>query len=309
MNNALSDCPAAVTQVSLSVTVTGGVPADGFTAQFEERDRGIRTTLMEVPSGSHVAYGVTDPSATLIVLVQKAGYYPGLAVVPPIGQAQESRALRSFAIQLIEAGECLGVLPGCAHNSGSGQFVPGELIVGVNDWLSNAEIATILAPYCLPFTPSDACDSFAMWVDVTSGNANAVIAKLEASGLVQWAEVRGWPCGQPSGTPVIVQFTCSASLNAARELIASLDGVRWLETIRPPKWALASVPPGSEGEWACTLSNDPNVEYAEPNFILCIQEEFGCLPGLETTAQRGLRGGEHRPGLLRGGGAYGSETA
>ncbi len=260
-------------RVEVQVAASDGTPVDGFSVQFDERAGRVTSSEVEVV-GDSTFHVLQDASATVVVVARKAGFHDALAVLDPPPTPEQG--VRRVDLLLVPEGDCLSIAPACADAGGDGpEFVPGEVFFEASNWLWPDEVATALAPYCLDTDPNPFGKRFSMWVDVFGADPAAVIEQLDASDLVSAAFLRGYGGSQPvAGETVLVSFLDTATINAARDLIDSIDGVRWLETVLPPANGVVTVEPGSEWAWACTLERDPAFESASPNFLFEEQAVF-----------------------------------
>lgn len=257
--------------IRIGVEDDDGRPVDGFTARIDERGGRTTTRIREVATGATLHYLQKDPQATTVVFVEKETFHPGMAVLEP-WSFTGGYLKREVDITLFPESECIEIPEDCLDATVTGipgeDYVPGDVIAHVNSWLWQAEIAMAFRPYCLTPDESPFGDTFAMWAEVRGVSTSGVVVALEASAIVSWAKQRGWPNGWVPGTTILVQFNEQATINAARDLLDSIEGVRWLETSLWPQWALLRVPPGTEGPWICTLERDPLVHLATINGIL-----------------------------------------
>ncbi len=271
-------CPLPETSVLVSVADDQGVPVESFTLQVDERGRRTRTMTVDV-DGATFVYFVSDPGATLLFFVTHPDYHPGVVLMDPVSPGDAAGSHLEVEITLVPSGTCLGVEKTCAGHvlpaPGPG-LAPGQVVIGVNDWVYAREFPLLLAPYCLDPVVDDDVDAFAMWMDLVEGDVEDTIDLLEASAIVQWADVRGYE-GDYHGTPILVQFVVGTMVNDAQDLVESIPGLLWIETVLAPTWGTVAVNRGTEAAWSCTLEQDPNIEYAH---------EDGLMLGVDDTRER-----------------------
>jgi hypothetical protein len=267
--------PGECRDIRVTVTDINGEAIDGFLAEFHERGERTSSQVQHVAFGPTTIYIARDRAATILVVVDKVGYHPGMELLES-SQESESNSVRNAEIRLIPVDQCLIVSEDCLGATIPGapgvDYVPGDVLVGVPKWLWSSEIVTFFEPYCMATEVGRSLDLFSMWIVVLEGDVGQVINELESSDIVMWADQRGWSGGPVSGATVLVQFNLSATINAARDLVDSIEGVEWLKTGLKPKWARVNVPVGSEGEWICEFEKDPMVRYAQPNYIYSIDD-------------------------------------
>ncbi len=259
------------TPVVVSVVDAAGAAVESFSVRVDERAQWTRSVTFQVDGTGSFVYFVTDPEATVLFFVSHPDYHPGVAVLDPLAVASSDPV--AVTIPLVPVDTCLGFSNACSTSSGGGAATSGPgtgtVVVGMNDWVYAAEVPLILAPYCLSVEVEESVDSFAMWTDLVEGDLGATLAVLESSGMVLWADARGYS-GEYEGTPILVQFQVGVSINDAQALVQATPGLEWLETVLAPTWGTVEVRSGSESLWACTLEEDPNIEYAHGDFVLPI---------------------------------------
>jgi molybdopterin synthase sulfur carrier subunit len=254
--------------VRLTVEAIDDAPIDGFAARFDERGKRTRSQTIDVQSGATTTYTVKDVAAAIVVLVSVDGYYSSVGVVDPPadpGQAAMSDPLR---IRLVPKGRCIKLSDECAGQTAGGPFAPGDVLVGMDAWLWPDEVDVALEPYCQLIDGLDQGKTVSLWVDVVQGDPQAAIASLRASASVQFADVRGFDGAPVTGTSMLIVFGPGVTINAARDLIDSINGLRWLRTDLSPASATVHVEVGQEAAWVCQLKQDPNVAYATLNNII-----------------------------------------
>lgn len=151
-----------------------------------------------------------------------------------------------------------------------GNYVPGDVIVGFHDNVSEEEANALIESYNLVWE-SHFPKMFSYWVKVSSGYPeyfiDDFIYDLEASDIVLWAKVRGNPEGEPGANYILVQFNTSATQETAQELINSFEGLEVSSILTAPKWDVVNVPVGQELQWIETFESENIVKYAELNGI------------------------------------------
>jgi len=257
--------------IQVNVEDRDGGPIQGFAARFDERGERTTSVTQVVPSGSRTSYLQRDLLSTTLVFIKTEAFHPGIAVLEPCAQTQNGLS-RNVEITLLRKEQCLEIPEECQGATVPGvpgeDYVPGQVLVFVHDWLWQSEIEMLVEPYCLTVETHASQDLFSMWVSVPVEKVDEVLLALEASDIVMRARIEAWPGGPVAGATILVQFNLNATINTARDLVDSLGSVRWLETSLAPKWAVVEVAPGFEGEWICLLEKDPIVRFAAPNGIL-----------------------------------------
>lgn len=264
----VDECQMNEEGLRVYVVDQGGVPVQDLYVRIEERGKRTSSVEMEVQADGSFSYSVVDPDATILFFVDHPAYHTGVGLLEPLSSYPAGTAPSSVTITLIPSHVCLDISAECPASQMPGRpgvdYASGELIVNVNDWFSDTEFLEILSPYCLEAEVSPSVNDFSMWTDLLEGDPSDVIEILEASELVQWADVRGYS-GAYQGTPILIEFNLSATVNDAQDLIDSVDGLQWLSTSLAPTWGTVYVDKGLELEWMCTLDQDPNVESTELN--------------------------------------------
>jgi len=155
-----------------------------------------------------------------------------------------------------------------------GNYVPGDVIVGFHDNVSEEEANALIESYNLVWE-SHFPKMFSYWVKVSSGYPeyfiydfiDDFIHDLEASDIVLWAKVRGNPEGEPGADYILVQFNTSATQETAQELINSFEGLDVSSIVVASKRGVVKVPDGSELQWIETFASENIVKYAQLNWI------------------------------------------
>jgi hypothetical protein len=252
--------------VHLTVNAPDGQPISHFEARFDERGERTSSTIIAATAGATLTYTAKDTAATIVLFVSAADYYTAVRVLPPPAEPGGGAIVEEVDLRLIAKDQCVAIADDCHGQSADGSFVPGEVVVGMNDWLWPDEVETALAPYCRPVEGLPVGKSISMWVDA-AGDAQEAVATLQASDLVELAQIRGYDGGPVTGTAIIVGFRLGVTVNDARDLIDGIGGLRWLRIVLSPTAVIASVPEGHEGEWVCELKRAPGVSYASLNFL------------------------------------------
>lgn len=147
-------------------------------------------------------------------------------------------------------------------------YVPGEVAVGFVDTINYAFIVSFVRSLKLEPIEIDADSAFSMWMRVDSGNVTDVITRLQQDPAVAWAQQRGYEGGDPQKAYLLAHFLGTVDTTYALELIGSIKGVSWVQTIHPPRIASIKVPEGQEIAWIAYLETYPFVRWAELNYLL-----------------------------------------
>lgn len=248
-------------RVQLTAVDHDGQPISNFSVQFSERSDTMTTEATYRTTSKSVTYVPDNLDSTLVAVMTKPSYFPSVVLLNLDASLGSGSKLAKVNVPLLTEGECLTVPQECKSRAPS-EFFPGKIIVGFHKWLMADKVKMILDQYCIMNCEVHAF-RFAMWINVIDRDVQTTINELEGNEIVAWAKQRGWSGDRPTHTTVVIQFGNSATINAAIELINSMEGIEWLETILPPVWAEVNVEPQTEGEWKCAFEQNPNVEYAE----------------------------------------------
>ena len=157
-------------------------------------------------------------------------------------------------------------------------YVPGDVIVGFYDNVTEDEASTLIESYGLSWE-SHFPNIFSFWVKVLTGSPEDYIDDLESSDIVLWADYRGNPQGEPGAKYILVQFNIKATNQTAHELIDSFSNLEVSSSNYVPKWGVVKVPEGEEQKWIETFEKEKIVIYAELNGIATIAEPTDSTEG------------------------------
>lgn len=161
-----------------------------------------------------------------------------------------------------------------AKNIKLGDYVPSNVIVGFHENVTEEEAIKLFDSYGLKFKSNfpKMFSVFANYKPEIIGTEGYSIRKEIADAIVNKdKEINGkdfivlW--AEPRLGKILIQFNMLATENTAKELLNSFEGLE-IESINyGSKGGSVIVPPGSEFEWICRLQENPDIEYAELNFI------------------------------------------
>jgi len=145
-------------------------------------------------------------------------------------------------------------------------YVPGKVRCGFTAETTEEDATAVLASTGAPFEVHFLRFLPGLWCRVTSGDVWEHIARLEESDIVHSADLGGGP---GSGTWILVTFNLRATLEGARELLSSTEGLEpdWESAYgfhgEGLKWGVIEVTPGFEFASILALEAHPNIAYAE----------------------------------------------
>ncbi len=160
-------------------------------------------------------------------------------------------------------------------------FVRGEILVGFTDKATLEQADTLVKSFGLTWEPFPLASqaSVFVWTRVTDRNLETYLTQLETNSLVLWAQIRGYPKGQPNELYLAIQFKEGVGEEAARSFFSSFPTLEVTELSvsepwSPPKWGKIRVPVGEEKKWVNEFTKsvwqDPNtiIRYAELNQVM-----------------------------------------
>jgi hypothetical protein len=150
------------------------------------------------------------------------------------------------------------------------EYRAGEVIVGFPESVDYKFIRSFINELKLTALSISADSSFAMWIQVDSGQIQNHMYRLQQDTAVAWADQRGYPFDldrDPSKNYILTQFRGTIKINYALSLIQSIAGLSWKKTLLPGRSALIGVPIGKELFWINVLKKYSFVKYAELNSI------------------------------------------
>jgi len=120
--------------------------------------------------------------------------------------------------------------------------------------------------------------AFTMWIQVDSGEVPTQIARLLLDSTIVWAEQTGFDGGDPDKAYIIAHFRGITTIDRARALIASMDGLSWKQTKVITRLAVARVEVGQEQHWVDSLKVMPAVKWADLVRIIYIAAQNDKAP-------------------------------
>jgi hypothetical protein len=259
--------------VDVEVADSNGTPLDGFSVTLEARGDVPWSSFHGQSRRSNVLLPL-GLERTGVVIAQKEGYHPGIGIAAAFDSedVEAGEVVRGVPISLIEENECL--VAGPAGGAPPNPYVPGDVIVGLHDFLVGEEQSLLFEQYCLS-VGDPVHHQFNVWIDEISGDAEAFFADLNAQGLGFWERIRdyyprqgtSWQLANVRGLPGAA-IPEDQLENIVYETLEAHDGIELLEVYRFSKHRVVSVPVGHEWGWVQLFEQHPAVRYADLNYIM-----------------------------------------
>jgi len=143
--------------------------------------------------------------------------------------------------------------------------VPGQVVAGFADTSNYSSIVFFLQQLKLTVVSIDADSSFTFWVQVYSGEIDKHLEWLSQNTEIAWAQQSGYS-KDPQKEYIILHFMAGLSVEFARNLINSKEGLKVKETIYSTKMGVVKVKIGAEQQWIDSLKTFSFVKWAEQNY-------------------------------------------
>jgi hypothetical protein len=147
----------------------------------------------------------------------------------------------------------------------TGNYVPGDVIVGFYDTVTLEQADNLIDAYNLSWEPHFPT-SWGVWLEVQV-TPEEPLSLLTASPIISWAEVRGYS-GEIGKTYILAQTKINVTQEAITDLVNGIAGLKIVEYVGSPRYGLVKVPAGTETSWINTFSAQPIVKYAQLNSIV-----------------------------------------
>lgn len=257
--------------VELEVTDSSGALLPGFSATLESRGDSIWRSLQVESESSDILLGLGVARHGVITVV-KEGYHPGIGVAIPMEthDVRDGLWLQPVSVALTLAGDC--IVPDSGGGTPTGSFVPGEVLVGLNDFLVGDEQTFLFEQYCLDVGDPVDHQGFSVWIDNIDGDVSALTSDLSAQGLGFLTKLRSHPPFRGQSWLLLnirsITIPQDELENTVYRTLHAHKGIELLEVVRRPKFKKIFVPIGSELAWIELLEQHPAIEYAELNYIV-----------------------------------------
>jgi hypothetical protein len=257
--------------VELEVTDSNGALLVGFSVTLASRGDSIWRSQQFESEGSDILLGLGVERHGVIV-VMKEGYHPGIGIAIPIERDDVRGGLgpQQLSVPLTQADDC--IVAGSGGSTPSGSYVPGEVLVGLNDFLVGDEQTFLFEQYCLDVGDPVDHQGFSVWIDNIDGDVSALTSDLYAQELGFLTTLRSHPPFR--GQSWLLLNIRSNTIpqdeleNTVYRTLNRHKGIELLEVVRKPKSKKIFVPIGRELAWINLLEQHPAIRYAQLNYIL-----------------------------------------